>query len=109
MKLPVGINPSQITAIVDTREQNPLDLSPLQTTIGTLSTGDYTAVGMESIVVIERKSLPDLIACVGVERERFDREVQRLLAYPVRCLVVEATWQQIEAGEWQGAPLGFRS
>jgi hypothetical protein len=30
-----------VTAIIDTREQNPLDLSPLQVTVGTLSTGDY--------------------------------------------------------------------
>ena len=53
------------------------------------------------MVAIERKSLPDLLACVGVERERFDREVQRLLAYPVRAIVVESTWGQIEAGEWR--------
>ena len=56
---------------------------------------------MEAVVAIERKSLPDLLACCGRERERFDREVQRLLAYPVRALVVEASWQDIEAGDWR--------
>ena len=35
------------------------------------------------------------------ERARFDREVKRLLAYPVRALVVEATWPEIELGEWR--------
>jgi len=29
------------------------------------------------------------------------REVKRLLAYPVRALVVEATWEDIEAGGWR--------
>ena len=51
-------------------------------------------------MAIERKSLGDLLACVGRERARFDREVIRLVAYPVRALVVEATWPQIEAGKW---------
>ncbi len=101
------IKPEQITAIVDTREQDRLDLSPLQTELGTLETGDYSIRGLEHVVRVERKSLPDLVACVGRERERFDREVQRLLAYPVRVLVVESTWQQIEAHEpatpqWRG-------
>ena len=82
-----------LTAIVDTREQTPLDLAPLKTVRGTLSTGDYSIVGLEHVVAIERKSRDDLIACVGRERERFDREVKRLLAYHVRSLVVESTWQ----------------
>jgi ERCC4-type nuclease len=56
---------------------------------------------LEHVVSIERKSLTDLLACVGQDRERFDREVQRLLAYPVRCLVVESTWCEVEAGEWR--------
>jgi ERCC4-type nuclease len=55
----------------------------------------------EHVVAIERKSEGDLLACIGQERDRFDREVQRLLAYPVRVLIVESTWQRIEAGEWR--------
>jgi len=101
-RLPAELKPESVTAVIDTREQLPLDLSPLQTITGTLVTGDYSVVGLEHVVAIERKSLSDLLCCVGRERERFDREVQRLLAYPVRALVVEATWPQIEAGEWRG-------
>jgi DNA excision repair protein ERCC-4 len=108
MKLPATIQPENVTAICDTREQTPLDLSPLRTIGGTLDTGDYSIQGLEHVVRVERKSLPDLIACVGRERERFDREVQRLLAFPVRLLVVEATWSQIESHEpanpqWRGS------
>jgi ERCC4-type nuclease len=101
------LSPSDVVAIVDTREQAPLDLSPLRVEVGTLETGDYSVRGLESVVRIERKSLGDLVACVGRERERFDREVQRLLAYEVRILVVEATWSQIESHseampQWRG-------
>ena len=99
--IPATIKPESLTVIVDTREQNPYNVAPLRTTPGTLCTGDYSIVGLEHVVRIERKSLPDLLACVGRERERFDREVQRLLSFPVRVLVVEATWNQIEMGEWR--------
>jgi len=95
------LQPKHLTAIVDTREQLPVDLSPMRVEPGTLATGDYSVRGLESIVAVERKSLGDLLSCIGTERERFDREVQRLLAYPCRALVVEATWAHIEGGGWR--------
>lgn len=102
MKLPAELPLANVVALVDTREQAPLDLSPLRAEPASLPTGDYSVRGLEHVVAIERKSLPDLLACVGRERDRFEREVQRLLAYPVRALVVEATWLDIEAGGWRG-------
>lgn len=90
-----------LTAIQDSREQTPLDLAPLKIQRGTLSTGDYSILGLEHCIAIERKSLPDLIMCVGVERDRFDRECQRLLAYETRAIIVEGTWGQLEAGGWR--------
>jgi ERCC4-type nuclease len=99
--IPAELNAEQVTAIIDTREQLPLDLSPLQTVAGTLTTGDYSVRGLESIVAVERKSLSDLLGCIGVNRERFDREVLRLLAYPTRAIVVESTWPDLEQGEWR--------
>lgn len=101
MKLPAEIPADKITATVDTREQKPWNLSPLPTVVGTLATGDYSVQGLEHYIAIERKSLSDLLGCIGQERERFDREVQRLLAYPVRALIVEAHWSDIEAGGWR--------
>ena len=95
------MKPDQVTAIVDTREQAPLDLSPLRSEPGTLATGDYSVKGLVDVIAIERKSLTDLLGCIGQERERFDREVIRLLAYPTRAIIVEATWGQIEAGNWK--------
>lgn len=92
----------QLTAIIDTREQAPLDLAPLRCERATLTTGDYSLKGLEHVIAIERKSEADLLACVGRERERFDREVQRLLAYSVRALVVESSWGAVECGQWRG-------
>lgn len=101
MKIPADLPPDDVVAIQDTREQTPFDLSPLKTVIGTLATGDYSVRGLEHVVAIERKALGDLLSCVGQERERFDREVQRLLAYPVRALVVEAHWVDVEQHRWR--------
>ena len=100
-RLPTEIRPEAVTAIIDTREQCPLDLAPLRTETATLPTGDYSVRGMEHEIAIERKSEGDLLSCVGKNRERFEREIQRLLAYPVRAIVVESTWHSLEAGEWQ--------
>jgi ERCC4-type nuclease len=99
--LPAELRPEAVTAVIDTREQLPLDLAPLAVERGTLATGDYSVVGLESIVAVERKSLSDLLCCIGQERERFDREVMRLLAYPCRAVVVETTWPELEAGDWR--------
>jgi ERCC4-type nuclease len=90
-----------ITGVIDPREQLPLSM-PFQTVQKTLPTGDYSIFGLEHVVAVERKSLQDLIACVGRERERFDREIQRLLAYSVRAVVIEAPWTALEAGDWKG-------
>jgi DNA excision repair protein ERCC-4 len=101
VRLPAELQPATITAVIDTREQQPLDLAPLRTTAGTLAAGDYSVLGLEHVVAIERKSLPDFLCCVGTERERFDACVQRLLGYPVRAIVVESTWAEVEAGGWR--------
>lgn len=95
------LDPSDITAIIDTREQRPWNLDPLKTKPGTLATGDYSIFGLENEISIERKSLADLLGCVGNDRERFDKEVIRLLAYSCRAVIVEASWSDLEAGLWR--------
>ena len=95
--LPAEIRPEQITAVIDTREQMPLDLAPLRVEIATLTTGDYSVKGLEHVIAIERKSLSDALSCIGQQRERFDKEIQRMLAYPTRAVVVETTWADLSA------------
>ena len=99
--IPAELKPEHVVAIIDTREQLPLDLSPLIVEAGTLATGDYSVRGLEHVIAIERKSLSDLLGCIGGERERFEREIQRLLGYPVRAVVIESTWGKLEAGQWR--------
>lgn len=101
MKIPAELPPAQMPPIVvDTREQTPWDFSH-PTVPGTLSAGDYSLSGLTDIIAIERKSLPDLLGVIGQGRERFDREIQRLLAYPCRAIIVEATWTDLETGDWR--------
>ncbi len=100
-KLPVKLDPSSVVCLIDTREQLPLDLAPLRTMPATLATGDYSLLGLEHHVCIERKSLDDLLGCVGRDRDRFERELHRMLAYPVRVLLVESTWGEVELGQWR--------
>ena len=91
--------------IVDTREQTPLDFrwTEAEVVVTGLPTGDYSLVGYESLIAVERKSLSDLYGCIGRERERFERELVRLEEIARKpngyaCVVVEATMAQVAAG-----------
>jgi len=88
--------------IIDTREQCPLVFGNLPTERGTLDAGDYSIRGLEHLVGCERKSLTDLVACCGSDRERFVRGLERLQGRRFRCVVVESTLAEIEAGGWRG-------
>ena len=95
------LRPEDITCIQDSREQRPLELE-MRTVVGTLATGDYSFVGGESLVCVERKELNDLVACCGRERERFLRELQRMRAYETRVIVIEASRASIELRQYRG-------
>lgn len=92
---------SNVTLIVDTREQLPLDLSPYRIERLTLDTGDYSLKGCEHLVTIERKSLDDLLGCVGQSRERFEKEITRLLSFQSRAIVIESDWETLKKGDWR--------
>ena len=89
------------TIIIDSREQRAWQFENLPSEPGTLAVGDYSVRGLTHLISIERKSLPDLLACVGRERDRFRRELQRLRAYRFRALVIEASYADLEAGGWR--------
>jgi DNA excision repair protein ERCC-4 len=96
-----ALEPQDVVALIDTREQLALDLAPMRVRRATLDTGDYSVAGLEHHIALERKSLSDLLMCIGQERDRFERELKRLQAYPVRAVVVEATWADLHAGGWR--------
>lgn len=88
--------------LIDSREQTPLEFQNLSSETATLAAGDYSLKGLEHLIAVERKSLPDLLACIGRERDRFKRELQRLRAYRFRLLLVETDAAALEAGAWRG-------
>ena len=49
-------------------------------------------------MVVERKSLDDLIGCITKERDRFIRELTRIRAFPNRLVIVEADWTDLVYG-----------
>lgn len=87
--------------IVDSREQRAWQFENLPSMVSSLSTGDYSIAGLEHLIAVERKSLDDLLSCIGTHRDRFKRELQRLRAYRFRCLIVETDYSTLEAGEWR--------
>ena len=82
--------------VVDTRESLPLGFPG--STRKTLATGDYSVLGMETRVAIERKTLGDFYACVGRERARFERELERLAGMVYPAVVIEASLSDVLHG-----------
>lgn len=105
---------SDFQVVIDNAEQLPWTLEvaetidgvptimPLRTVTASLETGDYSILGAENLIAVERKSLPDLIGVIGSGRKRFDKEIQRLLSHPARCVIVEAHISSLELGQWRG-------
>ena len=97
---------SAMKIIVDSREQAPFTFSHerYQVTLetGTLSLGDYSLAGLSDRVAVERKSLADLVMCLGRERERFERELARAAALDAFAVVVEAGWLELAQGGYRG-------
>lgn len=92
--------------VIDTREQAPFGFQHEKyagTVIesGSLDTGDYSLAGLIDRVAVERKSLPDLVACLGRERERFERELQRAASLDAFTVVIEAAWADLTGGQYR--------
>ena len=89
------------TILVDRREQRAWQFENLPSKLASLTTADYSIAGLQRLVAVERKSLPDLLGCVGHDRDRFKRELQRLRAYRFRCLIIETDYSALERGGWR--------
>ena len=97
------VNP--FTIIADTRENHPFSfrgfkadapyqdlplLVPIES--GTLQTGDYSVKGFERRISVERKSASDAYSTFGPQnRDRFERELERLNQMDFAAVVVEAS------------------
>ena len=89
------------TVIIDSREQQPWRFANLDTERGTLDTADYSVRGLTHLIALERKSLDDLLGCIGRDRSRFKRELARMRGFRFRALIIESTLAAIEAGQWR--------
>lgn len=93
------------TVVVDTREQEPYSFEGIRASggrllsvpiaYGALASGDYSVLGGEHLVAVERKSAADLYSTLGQGRKRFEREHRRLSQLEYAAVVVEASWQQL--------------
>lgn len=75
--------------VIDTREQLPyiFDNSMLKT----LKTGDYSILGLENDVAVERKTKEDAYGSCGARRVRFEKEIVRLSKFDYAAVVIEAS------------------
>lgn len=94
--------------IVDTREQVPYEFAGFQNWIGGISRrkldfGDYSVVGMERLIRLERKSLSDLITTLMQNRSRFFKECAGLARFRHAAILVEATYEDVKS--YYGASL----
>ena len=85
--------------VVDTREQAPYTFKSVEPSpeviAGTLRTGDYSLVGYEDQVVVERKSLIDAFGSFGRGRQRFEKALQRMAEMKFAAVVIESDWLHI--------------
>jgi ERCC4-type nuclease len=90
--------------VVDTREQEPYAFDSPQATVvrRALPAGDYSVLGLEGLVAVERKTLDDFVSTVIHSRGRFRRELRKLSGYRAACVVVEASLSDILLGRYRG-------
>lgn len=85
------LSASGLVIAIDTREQKPYAFPKLQTAVVTLATGDYSIVGYEEQVAVERKSKADAYATFGGGHKRFVKELVRLADIPTARVLIECS------------------
>ncbi len=83
--------------VIDTREQEPYGFT-CDTVSRKLEAGDYSVVGHEDAVAVERKSLPDFVHTVIHDFDRFAVELMKLAAMRCACVIVEADLDTVLRG-----------
>lgn len=79
----------ELIIAVDTREQLPYCFPRYE--LKSLKAGDYSLVGFEDRIAIERKTKVDAYGALGRGRARFRREMERLAAFEYAAVVIEAS------------------
>lgn len=92
--------------LVDSREQRPFHLigesgKALPFEVVALPTGDYSLEGFADRVAVERKSMDDLVQCLGRSRARFERELIRAKELEAFAVVVEGSFSELSRGRYR--------
>jgi len=88
--------------LVDSREQTPLYLFANHPNwFGgeqrvALKAGDYSVLGMEDVMALERKSMADAIGSTIAGRERFIRSCARLAKFRWKAILIEASYEEMK-------------
>ena len=90
---------SDLTIVIDSREQRPYSFEGHNTTVQGLPIGDYSLLNCPDIA-IERKSVDDLAGSLTRGRDRFKRELQKGAVIPYFALVVEASLNDLANGKY---------
>lgn len=78
------------TIVVDTDEKTPWVFPAEQPVVSAaLPAGDYSIMGYENTISLERKTLSDLVSTVIHDRDRFFAELVRLKKYRRKAVVIE--------------------
>lgn len=94
---------TSFTIIQDTREKKPWKFEATGSVdnvkVSKLGTGDYSVEGMEDLFMVERKaSVDELFMNLGVQWDRFKREMERAKPFKYKYLVIEATMREVYRG-----------
>lgn len=89
------------TIVVDTREQEPLWSKNVA--IHKLDVGDYSILGFEDKIAVERKSLSDLFQTLTHGHARFKAELTRSKDLDYFCIIVEGTYRKIQEKDFPGS------
>ena len=94
----------KLAIIVDTREQVPYLFTKFEDVViirDNLDCGDYSLVGSETEIMIERKTLSDLTSSFTAGRERFEDEWKRSEGYKIKFLIIEGRLNDVLFGNYR--------
>ena len=80
---------TEFIIVIDSREQLPYAFE--RSVVRALKAGDYSVLGMETRIAVERKSKADAYGTIGKGRRRFVRELERMGTYEYAAIVIECT------------------
>jgi ERCC4-type nuclease len=74
---------------IDSKEKKPYKFNNSQITH--IKTGDYSIIGLEDKITIERKTKIDAYGTIGGNRSRFIKELERMSKFQYAAIVIECS------------------